>query len=197
MGVLLFTCILQPQCITHSLQALSSPIQRRYNTGSNHPLLLLLRALFELGTTSLALLMAVAAYTGHSAAVGVRHYGLVAAMIVVVVLVKALVDRWIQLTFRFTLHEKTYYRYRNELWMVVSLAMWVMMLFSPWLSPTLLWVLPGVVVILYVSILWWKITQAFGWNFQHMALTMMYMLHVEVLPIVVVIVGIGMLTGGK
>jgi len=186
-GLLLIISAIQPRTIALSLQALTSPIQRRYVRGENNPVLWVLRKMFQLGVVSLSLLVAMKAYAGSND-VEMVEYGKLMGVMVVVMTVKALVDRWIQLTFRYEINAKTYYTYRSELWMIMSVMLLVALMISPWLSDGIKWGIPCVVVGLYMIVLWWKLMQVFGWNIKHIGYTLVYMAHVEVLPVVAVLV---------
>jgi len=186
LGLLLIS-ILRPHAIVQTVQALSSPIQRRYSESSSHPLFRVLTILFQLGTVALALLTAVAAYMGKSSMVELRQYGEVAGMVVVVVLLKALIDKYILYTFRFPIHESTYTTYRQELWQLMGITLWVYLLVSVHINSTGQWVIPLVIAALYYSILWWKIMQLLGWSVTHTISVLLYMLHMELLPLVVIV----------
>lgn len=188
--VVLMISALQPRSVLLSLQTLSSPIQRRYTSGSNGVIVFVLRAIYQLGTISLALLIAVSAYMGNGIPLMPHHYGLVMVVVVVIVLIKALVDKWIHLTIHFPINEVTYLKYRSELWQALSLLLWIYIFFSEWCNETIKWFIPCLMIGLYVIILWWKLMQVFGWTIEHICYTLLYMIHVEILPVLLMAGGI-------
>jgi len=189
--LLLLTSAIQPRSIMQSLLALASPIQRRYTSGNNNVLFMLLRLVFQLGTLSLTLMLAVAAWMGKTAALTWNAYLAATTIVLVAMLVKGFVDKWIQLTFRFAVSEKIYYLYRNDMWQIMSLILWIILLLHPGLSNLALWIIPIVVLALYYAVLWWKIMQVFGWDISHIGYSLLYMVHVEILPLAAAVVSIG------
>jgi len=185
---------IQPQVVAQSLQSLSAPIQRRYTSGGGHrPLVWLLQGLWELGTLSLVLLVAVAAKTGIKSPITLTHYGLSTAMVAAIVMVKGLMDKCLHYTFGYIVSEKIYYAYRNGLWMVMSMVLWVMLMCKDLLCERALWMIPSAVVVAYYGLLWWKVLQAFGWSGKHIGYSLLYILHLEVLPVVVAAMGVAQL----
>jgi len=187
-GLLFLISALQPHTIAQSMQALTSPIQRRYVSGENNPILMLLRWFFQLCTMALTLAVAVTAWKKNTMEITWQTYWWSVGTMLVVMLGKGVIDRWIQLTFQYAINAKTYYKYRNELWMVMSVCMLLMLIISPWLSSSAQWIIPVVVMGLYYILLFWKLMQVFGWDIEHILYTLLYMAHAEVLPVMVVVV---------
>jgi len=193
LGILLLASAIQPHALSQCLHTIAAPIQRRYSMGGNSPLAAWIQKIYQLGTIALAILIGVAAYMGHTETLTIRQYLMVMGILVIVWLVKHCIDKWIQITFQFALHEQTYYAYQSNLWLVMSMILWAMVLVSEWLSVEATWLIPVAVWIVYWCILWWKIMQALGWHILHIGYSILYMLHLEILPTAIAVLGVAYL----
>ncbi len=190
LGLLLVIGSLQPHMVLQTAQTAASPIQRRYITGANHPLLAGLTGLYQLSTISLALLVAVAALLGRGREINPQQYLLTVGIVAGISVVKFIVEQWIYITFRYTLNRKTYASYRSSLWTILSVVLWVLLVFSNHLDASVLWLVPSILVGIYWGILWWRIMQAFGWEASHIGYSLLYMLHIEILPVALAAMGV-------
>jgi len=189
MGLMLLICAIQPYTIAQSLQTLSSSVQRRYVLGENNPILVGLRALFIWGSFALAMLMAIAAWRGETEVIGFGRYMKAGGMLAIAMVGKGIVDKWIQYVFRYPITEKTYYQYRGDVWVLMGVVMMLVSIVGMWLGSVWQWLIVGAVLVAYWILIWWKLMQLFGWSIEHIIYVLLYMIHVEVLPVVVAVVG--------
>lgn len=188
--LLLLTCALQPRALSNGINMFVSPIQRRYEDASGNRLISLLQALFRVCTLSVVAGIGIRAYTG-APAMCMSEWLLSVLLIIAVYAVRDLLTGYMQLTFHFPVHIRTCMQHRTNIWQMISLAMMGYLIALPWLPTRAQWMIPAAAAVTYLLVLWWKLTNLFGWSIKNVCNITLYWLHLELIPLIAIGGGIG------
>lgn len=168
-------------------RVLLSPMERKYEDENASAAWNGLSYLFSIGTYALLLLYLLGTHEAGLSALQPSSFLWIALTIFGIDLLRQGLMAILQYTFRFHIHLPSVIRHHHDLLLVLAIVYFALLLLVNHLSYPVLLTLAIVAGIGYIGISWWKIITTVGLDLHTSCYTLLYYLHIEIVPIIAMV----------
>ncbi len=188
--MILLASVLRPTMWKAKNRVLFSPMERKYEDENISVLLDGMSYLFSIGIYALLLmyLLRGEAMTITNDTLPVTTYLQMAGVILLIDLLRQGLMAILQYTFRFSFHLPSIIRHHHNLLLIFAVVGFAILLFAPYLPYNALLTLVIITGCVYVGISWWKIITTIGLDIQKSCYTLLYYLHIEIVPVAAMVI---------
>lgn len=191
MGVLLLLILLanamRPTMWRTTWRMLLSPMERKYEDENTSAVWTGLSYIFSIGTYALLLVYLVGTREVGFSALHYSSFQWVALTILGVDLLRQGFMVLLQYTFRFHIHFPSVIKHHHGLLLIFAMVCYAFLLLINHVSYSVLLTMVITACMCYVGISWWKIITTVGLDIHTSCYTILYYLHIEVVPIIAIV----------
>lgn len=181
--LILLVTSLRPNMWRAKWRSLLSPMERKYEDENTSVVLNGMSYLFSISTYALLLLYMLGIRDDYSSQLHCSTFLWIALVVLGIDLLRQGLMAVLQYTFRFSFHLPSVIRHHHNLLLIFAVVGFAILLLAPHLSYNALQTLVIIACCSYVGILWWKIITTIGLDIQKSCYTLLYYLHIEIVPI--------------